>query len=135
MLSRSPNSPAQLPCGLADEWQAHFPPLAGCPIGAQYGVYTPTRSNNSATLSRRVTIAEITYVQRQIMFLLVAALLGATAGQAAELPSQRHSDKPSHAEALKKCNVAGSPGVLAGNGVCVRLSGYVAAQFGAGQLR
>jgi hypothetical protein len=72
-------------------------------------------------------------VQRQIAFALVVALLGAAAAPAAELPSQRHSDKPTQAEALKKCNVAGSPGVLAGNGVCVRLSGYVTSQFGAGQ--
>jgi hypothetical protein len=74
-------------------------------------------------------------VQRRIGFALVAAVLGATAVQAAELPSQRHSDKPTQAEAVKKCNVGGSPGVLAGNGVCVRLSGYVTSQFGAGQLR
>ena len=52
-------------------------------------------------------------VQRWVAFALAAALLGATAGQAAELPSQRHSDKPKQAEAAKKCNVAGSPGVLA----------------------
>jgi hypothetical protein len=74
-------------------------------------------------------------VQRRVGFTLVAALLGSTAVQAAELPSQRHSDKPAQAEAAKKCNVAGSPGVLAGNGVCVRLSGYVTSQFGAGQLK
>jgi hypothetical protein len=74
-------------------------------------------------------------VQRQIAVGLVAAFLGAAAGRAAELPSQRHSDKPPQAEALKKCNVAGSPGVVAGNGVCVRLSGYVASQFGGGQLK
>ncbi len=71
-------------------------------------------------------------VQRRVAFVLVAALLGAAAVQAAELPSQRHSDKPAQAEAAKKCNVAGSPGVLAGNGVCVRLSGYVTSQFGGG---
>jgi hypothetical protein len=74
-------------------------------------------------------------VQRRIGFALVAAVLGSTAVPAAELPSQRHSDKPAQAEAAKKCNVAGSPGVLAGNGVCVRLSGYVTSQFGAGQLK
>jgi hypothetical protein len=74
-------------------------------------------------------------VQRRIGFVLVAALLGAAAVQAAELPSQRHSDKPTQAEAAKKCNVAGSPGILAGNGVCVRMSGYVSSQFGGGQLK
>jgi hypothetical protein len=74
-------------------------------------------------------------VQRRIGFALVAALLGAATVHAAELPSQRHSDKPTPAEAAKKCNVAGSPGVLAGNGVCVRLSGYVTSQFGGGQLK
>jgi hypothetical protein len=74
-------------------------------------------------------------VQRRVALALVAALLGATAAQAAELPSQRHTAKPRAAEAAKKCNVAGSPGVLAGNGVCVRLSGYVSSQFGGGQLK
>jgi hypothetical protein len=73
-------------------------------------------------------------VQRRIGLVLVAALLGAAAAHSAELPSQRHSDKPTQAEAAKKCNIAGSPGVLAGNGVCVRLSGYVTSQFG-GQLK
>jgi len=72
-------------------------------------------------------------LQRQVGFALVAALLGATAAHAAELPSQHHTDKTREAEAAKKCNVAGSPGILAGDGVCVRLSGYVTSQFGAGQ--
>jgi hypothetical protein len=74
-------------------------------------------------------------VQRRVAFALVAALLGASAAQAAELPSQRHADKPSQAEPAKKCNVAGSPGVQAANGVCVRFSGYVSSKFGGGQLK
>jgi hypothetical protein len=74
-------------------------------------------------------------IQRWVASALVAALLGAAAAQAAELPSQRHADKPKQAEAAKKCNVAGSPGILAGNGVCVRFSGYVTSQFGGGQLK
>ena len=73
-------------------------------------------------------------VRRQVSFALVAALLG-SAAQAAELPAQRHADKPSQAEAAKKCNVAGSPGVEAANGVCVRFSGYVSSRFGGGQLK
>jgi hypothetical protein len=73
--------------------------------------------------------------QRWVAFALAGAVLAGTAGRAAELPSQHHSDKPSHAEAARKCNVAGSPGVLAADGVCVRLSGYVSSQFGAGQLK
>jgi hypothetical protein len=74
-------------------------------------------------------------IQRWVASALVAALLGAAAAQAAELPSQRHADKPKQAEAAKKCNVAGSPGILAGDGVCVRFSGYVTSQFGGGQLK
>jgi hypothetical protein len=75
-------------------------------------------------------------VQRRVAFTLAAALLGAALGQAAELPSQRgQSDKPKKAEPAKACIVAGSPGVLAANGVCVRLSGYVSSQFGGGQLK
>jgi hypothetical protein len=74
-------------------------------------------------------------VRRLRAFGLIAAFLVATAGQAAELPSQRHVDKPKQPEAAKKCNVAGNPGVLAGNNTCVRVSGYVSSQFGAGQLK
>jgi hypothetical protein len=75
-------------------------------------------------------------MQRQVAFALAAALLGVAIGQAAELPSQRgQSDKPKKAEPAKACNVAGNPGVLAPNGVCVRLSGYVSSQFGGTQLK
>ena len=68
--------------------------------------------------------------------LVAAALLGALAVQAAELPSQRgQTHKSKQSEATKTCNIAGNPGVLAANGVCVRLSGYVSSQFSAGQLK
>ena len=53
-------------------------------------------------------------------------------GQAAELPTQ--NKKPNKAEPAQKCDIAGAPGVVAANGVCVRLSGYVSSQFSAGQL-
>ena len=77
--------------------------------------------------------------QRRVGFILVAALSGqavfsSSVGQAAELPSQHHTDKSKNEEA-RKCNIAGSPGIVAGNGVCVKLSGYVTSQFGAGQLK
>ena len=66
--------------------------------------------------------------------LTVLALPAALA--AAELPSQNdHNKKPQPTEAVKHCNVAGSPGVLAANGVCVRVSGYISTGFGAGQLK
>jgi len=71
-------------------------------------------------------------VQRWLAFALVSALLGAAAGQAAELPVQ--NKKPTNAVATQKCDIAGFPGVVAANGVCVRLSGYVSSQFSAGQL-
>jgi hypothetical protein len=75
-------------------------------------------------------------IRRLSAFALAAALLDVTAGQAAELPSQRgQTDKPKQAERAKTCNIAGAPGVLAANGVCVRFSGYVSSQFGAGQLK
>jgi hypothetical protein len=74
-------------------------------------------------------------VQRWVAFALVSALLGAAA-QAAELPSLRgRPDKSKKAEYVTQCNVAGSPGVLAADGVCVRFSGYVSSKFGASQLR
>jgi hypothetical protein len=64
---------------------------------------------------------------------LAVALLGATAGQAAELPAQ--NKKPTKAEPARTCDIAGNPGVLAANGVCVRFSGYVSSQFSGGNLR
>jgi hypothetical protein len=72
-------------------------------------------------------------VERWFACALSAALLLASAGQAAELPAQ--NKKPTKAESAKKCDIAGNPGVLAANGVCVRLSGYISSQFSAGQLK
>ena len=57
----------------------------------------------------------------------------AATGQAAELPAQ--NKKPIKAEPAKTCDIAGNPGVLAANGVCVRFSGYVSSQFSGGNLR
>jgi hypothetical protein len=74
-------------------------------------------------------------VQRWVAFALVGALLGAAA-QAAELPSQRgQPDKSKKPEYVTPCNVAGSPGVLAADGVCVRFSGYVSSKFTGAQLK
>ena len=64
---------------------------------------------------------------------LTASFLVATAGQAAELPAQ--DKKPVKAEPARKCDIAGNPGVVAGNGVCVRLSGYISSQVSGGNLR
>ena len=71
-------------------------------------------------------------VERWLACVFVVAVFGATAVQAAELPAQ--NKKPTKAEPAKTCDVAGNPGVLAANGVCVRLSGYVSSQFSGGQL-
>ena len=70
-------------------------------------------------------------LERWLACALAAAVL-ATAGQAAELPAQ--NKKPTKAEPARTCDIAGNPGVLAANGVCVRLSGYISSQFSAGQL-
>ncbi len=60
----------------------------------------------------------------------------ASAVHAAELPSRAGKAKaPEAAGAVKKCNVGGMTGVLAANGVCVKLSGSVTAGFAAGQIR
>jgi len=72
-------------------------------------------------------------VKRWLACGLSAALLVATAGQAAELPAQ--NKKPTKAEPARTCDIAGNPGVLAANGVCVRFSGYVSSQFSGGNLR
>ncbi len=71
--------------------------------------------------------------ERRIAFAILAILASLTALRAAELPSQTKKPKP--AEALKHCNVGGLPGVMAANGVCVRMSGYVSAGFGVGRVK
>jgi hypothetical protein len=71
----------------------------------------------------------------QPILVAVLTLLALPAAlSAAELPSQNNK-KTKPPEAVKHCNVAGSPGVLAANGVCVKLSGYISADFGAGRLK
>ncbi|MBV8104584.1 MAG: hypothetical protein JO223_08175 [Hyphomicrobiales bacterium] len=72
-------------------------------------------------------------MNRSIVCGFAAALTLVASVAAAELPSQAKKAKP--AEVLKHCNIAGSPGVLAANGVCVRMSGYVSAGFNAGQIK
>ncbi len=63
-------------------------------------------------------------------------VLGVSAAEGAELPSRVKSAKPpEHAQPLKKCNIGGNAGVLAANGVCVRLSGSISAGFSAGQIK
>jgi hypothetical protein len=75
-------------------------------------------------------------IRRWVTLALVGAVVTATAAQAAELPSQRgHTDKSKKTEYVTPCNVAGSVGVLASNGVCVKFSGYVSSQVGGGQLK
>ncbi len=70
---------------------------------------------------------------RPIAVAILTFLALPAALSAAELPSQ--IKKPKHPDAAKHCDVAGSPGVLAANGVCVRLSGYISAGFTAGRLK
>ena len=72
-------------------------------------------------------------VQQLFACAIAAAVLGASVGQAAELPAQ--NKKPTKAEPARTCDIAGNPGVLAANGVCVRFSGYVSSQYSAGNLR
>ena len=57
-------------------------------------------------------------------------------GRAAELPSQaRKATTHESAQALKKCNIGGIAGILAANGVCVKLSGSISARFGGSPIR
>jgi hypothetical protein len=49
-----------------------------------------------------------------------------------------HDEKAAAHEAAttaKTCNIGGVVGIVAANGVCVRLSGYVSAGFSAGHLK
>jgi hypothetical protein len=88
------------------------------------------------TAPRAMNARRLMIVQRWVAFALAAALVGATTGQAAELPSQRgQTHKPKQAERARTCDVAGGSGVLAANGVCVRFSGYISSQFSGGQLK
>jgi hypothetical protein len=68
----------------------------------------------------------------QTILLASAAGFAAVAGaEAADLPSK----KAAPVESVKVCNVAGITGwTLPGTDVCVRLSGYVSAQFTAGNI-
>ena len=72
-------------------------------------------------------------VKRSIACALAAIATGLSMASAAELPAR--SKKPDPGEAVKHCDIAGSPGILAANGVCVRISGYISAGVGARQLK
>ncbi len=71
--------------------------------------------------------------ERRIALAVLAILASFTALSATELPSRNKKPKPP--EAPRHCDVVGLPGVMAPNGVCVRLSGYVSAGFAAGRLK
>jgi hypothetical protein len=110
--------------------------LAGRPIAAQYGGYALRRGPNSTTAPPALNGDEAMIVQRWMGFALAAAVLGAAPGQSAELPTQKgQTHKPKQAEPARACDIAGNPGVVMANGVCVRFSGYVSSQFTAGQLK
>ena len=75
-------------------------------------------------------------IQRCVTFALAATVVAAIAAQAAELPSQHgRTDKSKKTEYVTPCNVAGSVGVLASDGVCIKFSGYISSQVGGGQLK
>jgi hypothetical protein len=71
--------------------------------------------------------------KRSVVGLVIALAATSAIATAAELPSE--VKKAKHPEAAKRCNIAGSPGVVAANGICVRLSGYVSAGFTGGQIK
>ncbi len=72
----------------------------------------------------------------RVHWLALAAVLGVSAATGAELPSQSKSAKPpEHDQRVKKCNIGGIAGVVAADGVCVRLSGSISAGFSAGQVK
>jgi hypothetical protein len=75
-------------------------------------------------------------IQRWGALALAAGVVTAVAAQAAELPSQRgQRDRSKKTEYVTPCNVAGSAGVLASSGVCVRFTGYLSSRVGGGQLK
>jgi hypothetical protein len=64
---------------------------------------------------------------------IFTALAAAAPAPAAELPAHARKSKP--IEAARKCNIAGVPGVLASNNVCMKMSGYISAGFTARQIK
>jgi len=72
-------------------------------------------------------------LNRSIVWGLLAAMALANALAAAELPTQDR--KPKAPQAAKHCNIAGSTGIQAANGVCVRLSGYISGGFNAAHIK
>ncbi len=76
-------------------------------------------------------------VGRCLSFVMATALFGLRVGYAAELPAQAEQNKKQKAAepAVKHCDIAGSPGVLGPNGVCVRISGYIETGVGVGQIK
>ena len=62
----------------------------------------------------------------------LAAIILATCATAAELPTQVKKANP---EAAQKCNIGGISGVVAANGVCIKLGGYISTQVEGGQLK
>ena len=69
---------------------------------------------------------------------LAAFALGGFAfvAEGAELPSQvKKPPSRENTAAARKCNVGGLTGVLATNGVCVRMSGSISAGVGGGQIK
>jgi len=69
--------------------------------------------------------------RRTMSLLGLATLMLTTRAGPAELPAQVKKTDP---EAVKKCDIGGVPGVLAADGVCVKLSGYISTKFEAGRL-
>ena len=110
--------------------------LAARPIAAQYGVYAHSGGYNSATVSHAPIGGNLMIIKQCVTFALAATVVAAITAQAAELPSQHgHTDKSKKTEYVTPCNVAGSAGILASDGVCVRFSGYISSQAGGGQLK
>ena len=71
-----------------------------------------------------------------ILALVFALALLGPAAQAAELPTLAKKPKPPEtAQGAKKCNIGGLTGVVAANGVCVRLAGSISAGVSAGQIK
>ncbi len=71
--------------------------------------------------------------RRRIALAVLAVAASLTALRSAELPSQYSQHRKSKPPAAaKQCNVGGLAGVMAANGVCVKLSGYVSTSVTAG---
>ena len=125
--------PPSLPRGLPAELQARLRRLAGRPIAAQYGGYARSRLNFVGMAGARpVGAHDHSTMGRLRSCRRSSPRPPASGGIALAARADRQAEETEYVEHLQCRRLSG---VLAADGVCVRLSGYVSSQFSGGQLK